>query len=1770
MFKSKLSKVIVSLLRRIAGVTRSGAKRLMRAMLRTLMAMGRRAKLPVAGFVLPTVTMVLLVVILLTVAIVFRSFDRANMARNVRVNQQVLAAATPALDRAKAKIQYLLYEDPQRPTATPTDAEMYRIMSSYTPTNDLYKFGDEERLILKYPVINGTNLTNANATKPPLERLEAGGVQESEAINTAWRYPVDTNNDGRFDTFTLYGIFFRNPPLREDPATGDTSVARARKPLDARTPPMALGALDPACSTGGTDSIANLVGDSGWYKLDGKLRKSFFVYTVNVPIQDAAEAATVPATLGPAQPFTGTPSISALEYQQDQARIPLSNNAVVYEDDLEISPGPPLNLNGRILTNSNLLVSGTNDPRSVTLFQVSSKGSCFYDQENSKVQVAGNVVNGWPGNKNNIPVTVHLFKEITSTDEPDAGAPKIDLTNQSVSDTSLDILYNSNAYSRRLNALVEGQLTKADTDDPVSVRLLVTPPAGSTQQSQSRRNALESYFKERLRKVPFKEVQLGQETTDVPDAQTPTAYTAYLKESGDRLRPREDWSFPTNTDISVTPDKGRTDGPTKLTLKPTQLLSRDPDKIKSTESEINLGERVLVGNSLPAQRWNDGKSKFLGATDIQEVDGSTPWADGGTRTRKSQMTKLADVGVTDRGNGWGEKPGSDNPPFRDGFWEAVAAQKPKNPLDGIGGLRVITSGGVYDRTNSFLPPPRWNDGTSKRGPLSVNDPQFDPANTYDDPATTDTETYPVVWPDTMPMSPLGPGSQLFDNVAPGETWVDWPTGASADGTGIFAPVNSTTLLPGIVESDASKYAKGDLRMRATAVYHYQFNGYNPDTITGPAQPPQLPYACVSSYYDPSNASTARNITNITGLGGLSDGDVSGQGENAPNAARRAPRLGARQPFIGSNNGITYDPSQRNRQPGRSIPGTNGLLTGGEPVLEMQANLVFPDGRFANGPLRTALQVAPEARTLAQQAAIDSTNCSLDILSGATPNPNLIPHGAIQEVAFLNGREIKAIERDNPATTNVNEAFTLSSPLPPDPQAAALNVNYNQPLEEREPLEIRATQLDINALRRNRPSGSSTEWLLPNSGIIYASRDDALPDRSARSGAPATGLDEATSKKVSPTDGVLDPTRKPNGIFLINGDYLFRGGDTPTSAGGNVSNVVKEKGLILVSNLPAYIQGRFNPHGQIPTTPPNATFTEIEEFTNTVDADWGDFYNGRPKGTQNPDFACRQGDPRLSCPTGDYWRPATVLADSITLLSRRYRFGFRNEGDFDLRNNAGSEAVLRRRQRGFFNNNFVTNGLSSGAFLADGNLKPATTAPTDPGVLRDTSFSTAITTPPPVDVANFGRASSYFNNFVTPVQRRGRGAAATENTPEYLMEVCTRLPISECGDGNWFVNPLAGTPLTASGALSSGNTTYARPTATTDIFQAGSTADPPLRELQRFPRRIAFNRNASNQLSPTTPEPLAIDGNNSNAIAAVPAGSNPPAGTKPNSLWFAGVSGGAPVYDGASPLYTVNSSTPARDGSNTPIPALVTAATPEPPVLPLLGTQPLLLPFSQIRDVAANPPNILGGAFASTTGWASWAENTTFNLIIGAGDTPSRNLNNTVGETNGGLQNLPRFLEAWNDLPNNIKGSFIQLNRSAFSTTPFLSALAQGVRPLTSTDPTDGIVSVFEQLNPAPQNLGIPRTYNSVGNGGRTPYFVPPTRNWGYDVGLLPQPPDLFTQKFTTPPSRSQPAEFFREVPRNDEWVKTLMCGVLDDGTTKATSLRPQGPFASGGCPEQLP
>ncbi|MEP6490563.1 hormogonium polysaccharide biosynthesis protein HpsA [Microcoleus vaginatus] len=1670
MFKSKLSKVIVSLLRRIAGVTRSGAKRLMRAMLQTLMAMGRRARLPMAGFVLPTVTMVLLVVILLTVAITLRSFDRANTARNVRVNQQVLAAATPALDRAKAKIQFML--DQTQGRGTPSDTDLYLNMANALGGPDDYSFGDEERLKLKYDLDGG-------GIKPDLDVNDPAIAETNESINTAWRYPVDTNNDGKFDTYTLYGIFFRTPPRDDNKASPTVGeFLRPRKPLEARTPPMSVAGLNPNCLQGG-GTVASLAGDSGWYRLDGKLKKSFFVYTVNVPITTDVEV----NALANAQKFTGTRSISALEYQQDQSRIPIANNAVVYEDDLEISPGPPLNLNGRLFTNSNLLVSGAADPNSIKLYQVSSPESCYYEQENSKIVVAGNVVNGVStDNATKKVVDVHLYKKGSL---PAAGARtafmlgkklEINTTEESASNPTLDVLYNNEAYTKRLSLLVEAQMGNPDnpnpeTNDPLSVQ--------RRPDTQDRKQALTEYFKQFTRKVPFVEVPLvgGDATAGYGLSWSVPPGTPPIEGSKETLRPVQKWSIPDPAD-------------TKVNLKLNKLEATNPIPEPPKEEDL-LGDRVVVGNNLPALRW-DG-AKFINTPETIAAKWN-PKDAGTTRERSPQVTKLSDVGAIERS----------------GFWEGEAARNPRNPLDGNGGLRVITGAGVYDRINSFLPPPSWINPTT--GATLTGD-----TATYDDPATPDTETFPVVWPDSMPMSPLGPGSKVYNNNSATGTlgWVTWPGATPPLGTpqppGGLTPFGLPLAAGSSIDPNTPQYAKGDLRMRATVVYHYA-QASSPPVAKGEFN--DTPVACVSSYYDPSTASTALNL--------------SGLGQNVSGT----PPLGFAGTQVGSNNGIVYaSPGVAARPGGTATVAGNGLLSGsGDAKLDAQANLVFPDGRFANKPLRDALQEAPTKRTLAQKAAIDSTLCALRILApGTTPDPSpKIPHGAIREVAFLNGREIKAIDRDD-WTTNVNEAFTLSSPTTGN-QAAKLTGNYNLPMEERQPLEIRATRIDLQQLRTT-PFGTG-EFLLPNSGIIYASRDDALPDLSFRPALVAGGIDESRSATVSPTDSLLDPTRKPNGILLVNGEKLGR---EPSPASPTVAQVVLEKGLTLASNLPVYIQGDFNLHSG-------------EEFTEIV-GDSSTFYDRK---TLNKNFACRPNDPRLggNCKTGDNWRAANILSDAVTLLSKNYRFGFRNEGDFDLRNNAGAAAVMLRKQQGFFNNNFVTNGLSSGAFKAtSGNLLN-----TGGTAVKDENYANNSN---PVN-------SSYFNNFVTPVQRRGA-------FPEYLMEVCNKIPVSACTDADWYVNPTG---------LKKAETTI---TGADFIAGAGTTAIPPAPELQRFPRRVAFLRVGSNPrtdalATPPSSRPLGINGTGLTATVVSGPGTNL---TTANSLWFATTTESnrsAVTYGSENFPYVFNQV--RKDGSGAELPELAATFAPASTGTVAKGSQPLLMPVLQFQTVTAAPVRTssinlpAGENIVAATGWISKAVKTTYNLVVGSNDTPSRALGNGVGDSNGGLQNLTRFLESWNGdvAPTVIQGSFIQFNRSAYSTAPYIPILNPAapqqadplkLRSLFASPPTQALTPL-NPPTPAPVSVtysgGAPLPFYRTSNAsitingnvvGRLPFFTPPKREWGFDVGLLSQPPDLFTRKFTTPPSKFTPNEYFREVPRNDEWVQTLMCGVVAPGQPNA-------------------
>ncbi|MEP0854910.1 hormogonium polysaccharide biosynthesis protein HpsA [Trichocoleus sp. DQ-U1] len=1631
--RNKLVKAIQNLVRQMMQLARVITKTLMNWLLRSLMVIGRSSKLAKSGFILPTVTMVILVVILLTTAMVFRSFDRSKNASNIRVSQATLAAATPALDRAKAKISALL-TDPTLPRATPTDIALTNAIAGNIKK---YTLGDETPLVVQYDFGNGTGGLTSDGSIQSLSSAsnKANSLENDERSTTAWRFPVDTDNNGTPDSYTLYGIYFRTPLTRTK-----------RAAVDSRTPPMDDSATNQQCAAA-QGNFAGLVGSSGWNKSGAVLKKSFYVFAATVPHTPPEGTPPNPGM----ERYTGNRGFTAIEYQQDRAQIPLSNNAVVYEDDLEITPGSGLKLNGRIQTNSNLITNkaGSGD---VEYYQVSSYKSCFFQEENGKITVGGNVLVGGIGSTSTGSVFVDLFKN-----DKTVNRQSLATGNQSVSNTPDQAGYNSQAFANRIDILAKNT---APGKEPKEVLEKIPATASPETKEEIRLDALKNYFKDRMPRVPFAENATADSPTTAPEGNGDTP--------GNPLRPPAIWINPFA-------------GTKNLTLQPSKPPATEPTQQKQTGTESRLGDRILVGNGLPATWWNG--TSFVGSQEKQQVDTSTKW-DGSSelRYRTTQIVPLSDLGNTDR----------------DGFWEEHAAKPPSQPLDGWGGLRVVTGAGVYTGVRvgstppptaaelpsaSFLPPPKPGVAGSLQE-LQVPD----------DTSTTNINEskFTVVWPDTMPM------------------WDD----TNKNGLPDLEPVDR----------------RGDLVMRATAVYHYKKSAAAKITDN------QTPIACVSNYYDPSTSLTAKNRPLL-----------------APSFAGPPGVTGTTGR---SNNGISYPPPTAPRPTTSAAPdSTTGLFPVGlnpnvfGPIIERlyyQANLIFPNGRFVNEPLRdalTALSKPNAALTISQQSAIDATMCSLQILGGGiTPSNAVIPHGTIYETSFLDARQVKAIDKDEAPGNDAVGGLATFRALGPG-NGTTLTGKYNLPVEERQPLEIRATVLDLSKLRTTTVTGTTVakpdpEYLLPNSGIIYATRDDALPDLSEPW--PTTGSTaqrNATRKAKSPVDFKLDPTRRPNGIMLVNGSILARGaGNT------NTYNLVDppgaEKGLILATNLPAYVKADsrgFNLHSS------SATGQALEEFDDVLLSNVPTYNNTTFYSRQDPedDFGCRKGQPGIPCPNGDLWRQATVLADSVSLLSDSFRFGFRNEGDYDLRNNQGYlTSINQRKEQGFLDNNFVTNGLSSGATIiapAGNGINPT---PVDKIPTDFTYAQNNTTSPIPPNYV----PSSYFNNFVTPIQRRG-------SFPEYLMEVCTKLPVTECTPADWYIDPTPGSLKKASDKTVGG--TYKFIDQALDIsntHKAGTTAKPAP-QYQRYARRVAFLRDDSDNLvndtgsaitfppplsPPPTPAavaaiaanlvPLGID--NSGNIRRYPySGTTVPAPAN-NALWFKTTSTPATPNNGAS--YSTSNRLFIQE-----IPSTAQG-------------QPLLAPILQIhltnQSTITNPnsENIgtAGKAIANNTLWLhrpSPNTGTTFNLLIAGGDSPSR-----PGESNGGLQNFVRFIENWKAIPARINGSFIQFNRSATATAPLTTAKS-------ATPP----------VSPFGYNKLYASEISKVSDavGGSTAFYVEPLRYWGFDVGLLSQQPDLFSQRFTTPDAGA-PNEFYREVARDDEWVKTLLCAKLPPTTPTANPTTP--------------
>ncbi|MFN5838712.1 MAG: hypothetical protein ACK47J_18785, partial [Pseudanabaena sp.] len=321
---------------------------------------------------------------------------------------------------------------------------------------------------------------------------------------------------------------------------------------------------------------------------------------ITTPLNDpSSPLTTAEQTSGNFEVYSGNPSFSALELQQDRGRTPQNNHAVWFEGDLELSRTARFDLNGRIYTAGNLMLGVESAP--IRLFQVSSPFSCYYKEENSKIIVGGNLVEGdamvsdnslsndASAAGNNATVAVHLFRGV-GVDPANGLGPStviggpgsntgsgigqfklINNTTQSLADNDSnrgrDVAFNDFAFNVRVNALVnlaDATFSATDdvvnptppitdqsvlTNDPRSVKLDIVSrikDEGLTTQADfraARLKALDAYFRLRLRKVPFREVPYGANNTVIYGLITP-AITNVNTPSGNEWRPPLEWMIP--------------------------------------------------------------------------------------------------------------------------------------------------------------------------------------------------------------------------------------------------------------------------------------------------------------------------------------------------------------------------------------------------------------------------------------------------------------------------------------------------------------------------------------------------------------------------------------------------------------------------------------------------------------------------------------------------------------------------------------------------------------------------------------------------------------------------------------------------------------------------------------------------------------------------------------------------------------------------------------------------------------------------------------------------------------------------------------------------------------------------------------------------------------------------------------------------------------------------------------------------------------------------
>lgn len=286
------------------------------------------------GFLLPTVTLMLLVLSLVVGTLVFRTFNRTAEVIGQRQQRALYNAATPAIDRAKLKLEYLFGES-NLPTP-PSDAALLTELNKKA----LYDL-------------------KAQGTTSAETRLD---LNQDGKADTAWRYTTDVDGDGDTEV-VAYSILTQSQNGTGTVTLASTDATKAAA-LVVRNGPINLQDRGSDCSNVAASPYA------AWESVSSSdLRKAIQVHAVVLDTNTAGDGVENSVT-------------ATLEMQQDRQSDLGNRWGAWFRNDLELHPGVSFRWNGAMHTEGSFLMY--DNP---TLFLVSSPASCIYNRSASELSM---------------------------------------------------------------------------------------------------------------------------------------------------------------------------------------------------------------------------------------------------------------------------------------------------------------------------------------------------------------------------------------------------------------------------------------------------------------------------------------------------------------------------------------------------------------------------------------------------------------------------------------------------------------------------------------------------------------------------------------------------------------------------------------------------------------------------------------------------------------------------------------------------------------------------------------------------------------------------------------------------------------------------------------------------------------------------------------------------------------------------------------------------------------------------------------------------------------------------------------------------------------------------------------------------------------------------------------------------------------------------------------------------------------------------------------